>query len=357
MKKTGSWKNKIFSNVRFQVSNCKLLFTAFLGILLFSSSPVCSQEKPVIRKISVIAQEYKIKAGFIYNFARYTQWPENVFEGSDAIVLCIVSDDNHTGSLLTLNNRRMGKRKIRVKKMDKNRDRTVCKKTRTVKISDISKLKKLSVELIPLKKNRPKFPDADRRGKKGNPTASENRRDRKDDDADRRGKKGNPTASENKRDRKDDDADRRGKKGNPTASENKRDRKDDDADRRGKKGNPTASENRRDRKDDDAEHRIPDCLRDNQNKKNNFKYAEDCHVLFFSSKDRAFIQEKLDMLKNQNILTVGETEGFIEMGGMINFFEEEQHLRFTVNQCAAAAAGLKLSSQLLKSADIEGLCK
>ena len=288
MKKTGSWKNKIFSNVRFQVSNCKLLFTAFLGILLFSSSPVCSQEKPVIRKISVIAQEYKIKAGFIYNFARYTQWPENVFEGSDAIVLCIVSDDNHTGSLLTLNNRRMGKRKIRVKKMDKNRDRTVCKKTRTVKISDISKLKKLSVELIPLKKNRPKFPDADRRGKKGNPTASENRRDRKDDD---------------------------------------------------------------------AEHRIPDCLRDNQNKKNNFKYAEDCHVLFFSSKDRAFIQEKLDMLKNQNILTVGETEGFIEMGGMINFFEEEQHLRFTVNQCAAAAAGLKLSSQLLKSADIEGLCK
>jgi len=311
MKKTGSWKNKIFSNVRFQVSNCKLLFTAFLGILLFSSSPVCSQEKPVIRKISVIAHEYKIKAGFIYNFARYTQWPENVFEGSDAIVLCIVSDDNHTGSLLSLNNKRVGKRKIRVKKMDKNRDRTVYKKTRTVKTSDISKLKKISVEIIPLKKDRPKFPDADRRGKKGNPTASENRRDRKDDDADRRGKKGNPTASENKRDRKDDD----------------------------------------------TEHRIPDCLRDNQNEKNNFKYAEDCHVLFFSSKDRTFIQEKLDMLKNQNILTVGETEGFIEMGGMINFFEEEQHLRFTVNQCAAAAAGLKLSSQLLKSADIEGLCK
>jgi hypothetical protein len=40
------------------------------------------------------------------------------------------------------------------------------------------------------------------------------------------------------------------------------------------------------------------------------------------------------------------------MGGIINFFMEQKRLRFEVNVDAARKAGLKLSSQILMSAEI-----
>jgi hypothetical protein len=51
-------------------------------------------------------------------------------------------------------------------------------------------------------------------------------------------------------------------------------------------------------------------------------------------------------------LTIGEIEGFTQMGGVINFFEEQNRLRFKVNIDAAKRAGLTMSSQLLGSAQI-----
>ena len=87
------------------------------------------------------------------------------------------------------------------------------------------------------------------------------------------------------------------------------------------------------------------------------KYKDDhdiegCNIFFFGTADKTFIQQELIKLKNRNILTVGEIEGFAQMGGIINFFMEKNRLRFEVNVDAARKAGLKLSSQILMSAEI-----
>lgn len=79
---------------------------------------------------------------------------------------------------------------------------------------------------------------------------------------------------------------------------------------------------------------------------------EQSHIFFFGTQDREFIQKILNLAKGRSILTIGEVEGFNRMGGIINFFMERNRLRFQVNISAANRAGLKLSSQLLGSAQI-----
>jgi hypothetical protein len=49
-------------------------------------------------------------------------------------------------------------------------------------------------------------------------------------------------------------------------------------------------------------------------------------------------------------LTVGETEIFAQLGGIIGLFVEEDEVRFAINLKAAEQAGIKFSSQLLQVA-------
>jgi hypothetical protein len=55
-------------------------------------------------------------------------------------------------------------------------------------------------------------------------------------------------------------------------------------------------------------------------------------------------------LEDLPILTVGETEHFIETGGIINFLMEDNKVRFEINDVAAKKSKLKISSQLLRLA-------
>ena len=79
---------------------------------------------------------------------------------------------------------------------------------------------------------------------------------------------------------------------------------------------------------------------------------EQSQIIFFATQDKAYIQQILAKSKGRNILTIGEVEGFTQWGGVINFFEELNRLRFKVNLDAARREGLKMSSQLLGSAQI-----
>jgi hypothetical protein len=79
---------------------------------------------------------------------------------------------------------------------------------------------------------------------------------------------------------------------------------------------------------------------------------EQSHIIFFATQDKARIQEILEQAKGRGILTIGEVDGFTRWGGVINFFEELNRLRFKVNVTAARREGLKMSSQLLGSAQI-----
>ncbi len=55
-------------------------------------------------------------------------------------------------------------------------------------------------------------------------------------------------------------------------------------------------------------------------------------------------------MSEPGLLTVGETPGFLEHGGIINLVEVQGRIRFEINQEAAKRAGLTVSSRLLRLA-------
>ena len=76
--------------------------------------------------------------------------------------------------------------------------------------------------------------------------------------------------------------------------------------------------------------------------------AKACQVLFAARLEEGTSQ--ILSTVGPGVLTVGEDETFVRGGGMIRFLIEAGRVRFDINQTAAEAAGLKLSSKLLKVA-------
>jgi len=75
-----------------------------------------------------------------------------------------------------------------------------------------------------------------------------------------------------------------------------------------------------------------------------------CHLLFISSSEKEMLKEIIDAVKDHSILTVADTQGFLESGGIINFIMEEQKVRFEINVTNARQAKLQIRSQLLRLA-------
>ena len=82
------------------------------------------------------------------------------------------------------------------------------------------------------------------------------------------------------------------------------------------------------------------------------KDLKDCNILFVSASEKAHIDDVLQIVKSLPILTVGETPGFAERGGIIRFTVEDNRVRFEVNVDAAHLAQLTISSRLLTLARI-----
>jgi hypothetical protein len=59
------------------------------------------------------------------------------------------------------------------------------------------------------------------------------------------------------------------------------------------------------------------------------------------------MRQILQSLNGASVLTVADTEGFANMGGIINFVLDDGRVRFEINLKAAEAAHLKLSARLL----------
>lgn len=77
-----------------------------------------------------------------------------------------------------------------------------------------------------------------------------------------------------------------------------------------------------------------------------------CHILFINLNNKNEMEEALESLKGRNILTVSDAPGFIRAGGMIRFVTVNKKIQFQINPEAAKAAGLKISSKLLRLAEI-----
>jgi hypothetical protein len=72
-----------------------------------------------------------------------------------------------------------------------------------------------------------------------------------------------------------------------------------------------------------------------------------CQIVFLGRAQSKRIPMLVATLHNAPVLTVGETAGFLDAGGMIDFLLEDNKLRFEVNLGAAESADLKIGSRLL----------
>jgi threonine dehydrogenase-like Zn-dependent dehydrogenase len=75
-----------------------------------------------------------------------------------------------------------------------------------------------------------------------------------------------------------------------------------------------------------------------------------CHLLFICPSEKKTVNEIIDLVKNQGVLTVADTQEFLETGGIVNFVIEDNKVRFDINLTASEKAGLKIRSQLLRLA-------
>jgi hypothetical protein len=78
------------------------------------------------------------------------------------------------------------------------------------------------------------------------------------------------------------------------------------------------------------------------------------HILFISASERKRLPMILSSLRGSSVLTVADTEGFLEAGGMVQFLNENGRVRFAINVDATGRAKLKMSSKLLSLAKVVG---
>jgi hypothetical protein len=82
--------------------------------------------------------------------------------------------------------------------------------------------------------------------------------------------------------------------------------------------------------------------------------ATDCHILFLPASQSEQQELVITEISDSAVLTVSDSEGFAQMGGVANFRRAGTKLRLEINREAAAKARLKVSARLLRIADVVG---
>jgi uncharacterized protein DUF4154 len=78
--------------------------------------------------------------------------------------------------------------------------------------------------------------------------------------------------------------------------------------------------------------------------------AKTCPVLVIGQMPSAAVAEVLRGLGDSPVLTVSETQGFLDAGGAIQLLVDDQKVRFEVNAEPARRARLQISSRLMRLA-------
>lgn len=71
-----------------------------------------------------------------------------------------------------------------------------------------------------------------------------------------------------------------------------------------------------------------------------------CHLLFVSASLLSSVGELIQKLGSEPVLTVADRDGFLDQGGMTQFFQQDQSIRFAIDPTRPEGTGLKLSSKL-----------
>lgn len=77
---------------------------------------------------TLFGPEYQIKAAFIYNFAKFIEWPEEILNrnNNNSVTLCIIPDNPESDIFFSLNNRTVGGKRMEVKKISNIKDIDGC---------------------------------------------------------------------------------------------------------------------------------------------------------------------------------------------------------------------------------------
>lgn len=84
----------------------------------------------------------------------------------------------------------------------------------------------------------------------------------------------------------------------------------------------------------------------------NIDLIKACQILFFHEQELGQFFTLLPILQKSHILTISDTDNFIENGGMITLIHSEQRLRPMIHNNRLQQVGLKASSKLLQLAKI-----
>lgn len=78
--------------------------------------------------------------------------------------------------------------------------------------------------------------------------------------------------------------------------------------------------------------------------------ARACHALFVPRAERRRARELLERLRTAPILTIGESEDFLDQNGMVNLVAKDGAMKFEVNLNPVKAANLRIPAKVLGSA-------
>ena len=77
-----------------------------------------------------------------------------------------------------------------------------------------------------------------------------------------------------------------------------------------------------------------------------------CHLLFVSHSEAARTEKILASVSGKSVVTVGETDAFLDRGGMIALTADKTRVRLHINPALLRAASLDVSSKLLRVAEV-----
>lgn len=79
-----------------------------------------------------------------------------------------------------------------------------------------------------------------------------------------------------------------------------------------------------------------------------------CHVLFIADLEKNLLLQVFADIKSHPVLTIGEAEEFMDSGGMVGMINTDNKIQLYVDLGKVKLAGLTISSNLLKLANIIG---
>jgi len=75
-----------------------------------------------------------------------------------------------------------------------------------------------------------------------------------------------------------------------------------------------------------------------------------CQLLYISSSEQRRYRYVLSLINRKQVLTISDDVRFLRHGGLVNLSEQQQKLRFEINNTLLSQAELTMSSKLLKLA-------